>query len=63
MRWQAMFDVTVLLHPGHSSRKSVESRPLSFALRPYLGDLHALGWHIKIDGQRFRGIGRVEAAA
>ncbi len=63
MRWQAMFDVTDLLHYSHSPRKSVELHPLSFALRPHSGNLQPLRWHITINGHWFRGIGRVEAAA
>jgi hypothetical protein len=63
MRWQAVFDITDLLQHSHSPRKSVELRPLSFALRPHSGNLQSLRWHIPFNGHWFRGIGRVEAAA
>ena len=63
MRWQAVFDVTVMLHDSHSPRKSVELRQLSFALRHHSSNLQSLRWYIYDNGQWFRGIGRVEAAA
>jgi hypothetical protein len=63
MRWQAQFDMTILLHHSHSRRKCVELRPLSIALRHHSSDQQRLRWYIMINGQWFRGIGRVEAAA
>jgi hypothetical protein len=62
MRWQAVFDITDLLHHSHTPRKSVETRQLSFALRGHSRNLWVLRWHMNINGHWFRGIGRVEAA-
>jgi hypothetical protein len=62
MRWQAVFDMTILLQHSHTPRKSVETRQLSFALRRHSRNLWLLRWHMNINGHWFRGIGRVEAA-
>lgn len=48
MRWQAVFDMTILLRHSHSLRKNVELPPLSFALLPYSGNLRPLRWHIYV---------------
>jgi hypothetical protein len=50
MRWQAKFYMTILLHQGHTGRKCVEVRRLSFALRHNSSDLTILRWLIFIDG-------------